>query len=198
MTVTEYKQCVEVGKCKKPNTGTYCNWGKTGRNDHPINCVNWYDANSYCKWINGNLPTEAQWEYAARGKNSRKYPWGNNLDEHYANYGGISYIFGSGLAPVGFFDGTDWGEFITRNNTSPFNVYDMAGNVWEWCLDFYSETCYANSVMENPKGPFFGGYRVVRGGSWNSDPKSLRCAERHFYFPHFRHFNSGFRCVREK
>lgn len=171
VTVAEYQQCVTNGACNNngehyhyyTNTDdSYCNYGAEGKGNHPMQCVTWYGAKAYCEWIGGRLPTEAEWEKAARGTDGRKYPWGNEptVSCDYAvmyddNAGGEGCGTG-GTMPVG----------SKPNGVSPYGAYDMIGNVWEWVNDWYDETYYETSPTNNPAGPETGYYRVLRGGSW--------------------------------
>ncbi len=174
-----------------------------GNEKYPVVGVSWYEAMAYCAWLSDKtgrtyrLPTEAEWERAARNNDQRKYPWGNDIDGTCANFRGSKFPGTDGLMPVGFFFGSQEKNFETRNNQSPFGVFDMSGNVWEWCLDWYAADYYAKSDTLNPQGPFFGGYRVVRGGGWNSPVEELTCSNRHFQYPHFRYFDVGFRIACE-
>ena len=162
--------------------------------DHPVVNVSWDDAVAYCSWAGGRLPTEAEWEYGARGgKDGLVYPWGNEISHEEANYGADSCC--SGLA-----QGRD--QWV---NTSPvgsfeangFGLFDMAGNVWEWCADWYGSSYYGSSPVADPKGPSSGSGRVLRGGSWGSDPWGLRTSCRVALGPTVRGSVDGFRCVRD-
>ena len=156
------------------------------RLDHPVVCVTRKDALAYCEWfsekteIKIGLPTEAQWEKAARGNDERLWPWGNEFDETKCN------IAGRGSSPVG--------NYI--EGASPYGVMDCAGNVWEWCHDWFSENYYQSAPTSDPRGPERGEYYVVRGGSWyrgRRSPCSVRVTAR------FRHYIAcytfGFRVV---
>jgi len=160
--------------------------------DFPVLGVNWDSAFAYCNWVSAKtgkkyrLPTEAEWEKAARGTDQRRYPWGNDIDHTYANYVGSS-SFDTGMK-VGTFN----------KGASPYGVYDMAGNVMEWCADWYGRDYYSVSPRKNPKGPSTGAYRVVRGGSFFVEAPDLRSYGRSAAWPSFQaHRMIGFRVARE-
>src|SRR5579872_4263117 len=170
--------------------------------NYPLLGVNWDSATAYCNWLSAKtgkkyrLPTEAEWEKAARGTAQHKFPWGNNIDHSYANYTGAQ-SFDTGQL-VGFYDGTKHGELQTHNNASPYGALDMAGNVMEWCQDWYSRTYYSVSPRKNPQGPPSGAYRVLRGGTFFMDPLDLRTYARSAAWPSFQsHRMIGFRAARE-
>ena len=156
--------------------------------DHPITRVNWRDAVQFCGWSGGRLPTEAEWEYAARaGKEDLTFPWGSDPDRDEANYGGAGgRDKWRHTAPVGSFPANDYG------------LFDMAGKVWEWVADWRQPTYYAGSPAMNPRGPSSGDYRVMRGGSFYSDAGSLRVSYRGTGDPEVGLFYSGFRCARDE
>lgn len=177
--------------------------GGTPNSDaYPLLGVNWDSATAYCNWLTAKtgkkyrLPTEAEWEKAARGTDQRKYPWGNTIDHSYANFVGFA-AFDTGLPP-GYFNGEKRGDIQTHSNASPYGAFDMAGNVNEWCQDWYSRTYYSVSPRKNPKGPDTGAYRVVRGGSFFVDQFDLRTYARSAAWPSFQeHRMIGFRPARE-
>ena len=159
---------------------------------YPVLGVNWDSAVAYCNWLSEKtgkkyrLPTEAEWEKAARGTDQRRYPWGNDIDLTRANYVGTA-AFDTGK-PVGSYPG----------GASPYGVLDMAGNVMEWCSDWYGHDYYSVSARKNPKGPDTGAYRVVRGGSFFEEAFDQRAYARSAAWPSLQsHRMLGFRAVRE-
>jgi formylglycine-generating enzyme required for sulfatase activity len=176
--------------------------GTPGSDDYPVQGVNWDAAVAYTNWVSAKsgkkyrLPTEAEWEKAARGTDQRRFPWGNAIDRSLANFVGAQ-AYDTGM-PVGTFDGSKRGDRQTQSNASPYGAYDMAGNVMEWCLDWYARDYYAVSPRRNPKGPETGAYRVVRGGSFFVEGFDLRSYGRSAAWPSFQgHRMIGFRVVRE-
>lgn len=151
---------------------------------YPINHVTWYGANLYCQSVGGRLPTEAEWEYAARGTDGRIFPWGNLPDPAKAIYGRANF---NALQPVD----------TMSDGASPFGVFGMAGSMWEWVSDWYSETYYQESPAENPQGPVTGIFRVNRGGAWpaNNEVDRIRTANRNALAPDFISSTVGFRCA---
>jgi formylglycine-generating enzyme required for sulfatase activity len=151
----------------------------------PVVGVTWEDADAFARWIGGRLPSEAEWEYAARGTDGRPFPWGVEPPDR------TRAVFHKDIG----FDGTSPAGTAPAG-ASPFGLLDMAGNVFEWCADWYAPDYYAASPRENPPGPAAGKLRVIRGGSWISLPDALRCGAREKYPPEKTSVLIGFRVAR--
>jgi formylglycine-generating enzyme required for sulfatase activity len=195
VTASEYALCVENRWCSEEavTTGGFSNYGDEARRQYPINGVTWEGARRYCEWYGSRLPTEAEWEYAARGTDGRRFPWGDKK-----MCGVMSASGGGDLRNVEEsceLDGTvPMGRL--RGN-SAFGARGMANNVWEWVSDWYADDAYARHASKNPTGPETGERRVQRGGGWTSiDPVELRSAARGSLKPDEQVNDVGFRCVR--
>jgi formylglycine-generating enzyme required for sulfatase activity len=203
VTVGEYQQCVANGACNnnkaiEPHYRTNtdypeCNLGATGKDNHPMQCVTWDGAKAYCEYIGQRLPTEAEWEKAARGTDGRKYPWGN--EDATCDYAVMaSYNEWTGEYDCGCGTDSTWPIGSKEAGKSPYGAYDMAGNVWEWVNDRYGETYYETTPTNDPTGPETGDDHVVRGGALNDDG-NLRASSR--FGGYLGSFNGlgGFRCA---
>ncbi len=182
-----YEACVSAGVCDPPyRIGSNMHiryYGNSEYDDYPVLTEEWDQAETYCEWRGARLPTEAEWEKAARGTDGRTYPWGNDLPN--------SDLLNSVLLNIG--DTTEVGKFPT--GASIYGVLDMAGNVWEWVMDWYDASYYANSPSRNPQGPVSGENRVLRGGSWSGRGSDTRVSNRDRYNPDYWS-SVGFRCSR--
>ena len=181
VTVAAYALCVTAGACTAPRTWSECSWAVPGREQDPVNCVNWAQADAYCRWAGKRLPTEAEWELGARGTDGRMYPWGNQEP-------GSQLCWNRAPAektcPAGAHPGS----------VSPSGLHDMAGNVWEWVADWYGP--YQSATATDPSGPAAGQERALRGGSWDADDEpDVSTARRLPGIPERGDTALGFRCV---
>ena len=185
VTVEQYAAFLQAKWIDRPT-----DWKTMNQSSHqkrPVANVDWADADAYCRWVGKRLPTEAEWEKAARGTDHRLYPWGNESPTRvYANLGKETWSNHWALSTVGSYE----------DGKSPYGIYDMAGNVWEWVSDWYDPNYYKTSPAQNPTGPPTGDHKVIRGGSWGSGEKDLRSTDRNVHLPSFRGLGTGFRCAK--
>ncbi|MEA3440543.1 MAG: formylglycine-generating enzyme family protein [Chloroflexota bacterium] len=177
-----YRECAEAGVCTTGGSSRINNDTWVG---HPVMDVTWYEAHNYCEWRSGRLPTEAEWEKAARGTDERKFPWGNEpVTCELARYGKCGWFtILVGQHPEG---------------VSPYGVHDMAGNAWEWTQDWYKQDYYAYSPTENPTGPAEDtGWKSTRGGAWFYQAGLMTSIWRNHAPPTAAYSYLGFRCVVE-
>ncbi len=185
VTNAAYSRCIAAGPCQ--SSALLVNDARPEHADHPVQGVTWDMARTYCEWAGRRLPTEAEWEKAARGTDERQYPWGNTLpDPTRANY--TSNIGTGSNGHV-----TQVGSF--HAGASPYGAVDMAGNLWEWVADWYSDTYFAASPRANPRGPATGAFRACRGGSWNSPAADIRVTNRGMNDPSHCDGLVGIRCA---
>ncbi len=200
--VVDYARCLQAGYCSPRRLKGYaleggvyvrskkCNWRQMHRERHPINCVSHAQAASYCDWKDSRLPTEAEWERAARGDDRRRFPWG----DAYANCL-LTVMTEEGDEGCG--KKQSWTTGSKARDSSPFGARDLAGNVREWVADWYAADYYDGAPLENPKGPKTGVQRVARGGSFGTAvSKLMRISNRDRYDPKTRSIHVGFRCAR--
>lgn len=190
VTVQRYRRCVAAGRCVEPPLAAGA--ARFDRPDLPVTMVSWFDALAYCSFAGARLPTEAEWERAARGLAARRYPWGNIYNPFLANHGKLDWdeLDGSDgfleLAPVGSFP----------DGRTPDGIADLAGNVEEWVADWYAPE-YPLASASNPRGPDTGEQRVLRGGSYFHARPWMRASARMHESPTSRRSWRGFRCARD-
>ena len=183
VTNSMYAECVNAGACDIPSSiEVNPRFYDLHFANYPIVYVSWQSAMDYCAWIGGRLPTEAEWEKAARGTSRRKYPW----KESYPSATNVNAANSVG-------DTTPVGSFLLGE--SYYGVQDMAGNVREWILDWYSPTFFSEAFYINPVGPATGTDKVLKGGSYYDNYEHTRIADRLFHDPNSIGINRGFRCV---
>jgi formylglycine-generating enzyme required for sulfatase activity len=210
VTVAQYRRCVRAGACTPPAKVAYDNWRTPGRERHPVHGVTWYQASAYCAWVGKRLPTEAEWEKAARGTDGRRYPWGSEAPTcNRVVMGFISRHHDGPPAPAWVTPGPGCGRFSTMpvgslpGGESPYGVQNMAGNVIEWTASWMATTSRMRS--RNPKGPRTGREKVLRGGSFEdsaqarhsfgADFDTFLADHRYFRAPNTAEDGIGFRCA---
>ena len=211
VTVAQYQACVDAGICTEPDQCfSHYNWGVAGREDHPVNCVEWFQAVDFCTWVGCRLPSEAEWEYAARGGGQDiTYPWGD--DPASCTYAVMNEGGGGGVEVHGCGENRTWAVCSKPAGNTAQGLCDMAGNVFEWVQDWYhgSYDCDANpdaydcgsggiapsdgSAWEIPSSE----HRVMRGGAFYSHAIHLIASFRTYYAPSERSGSIGFRCARD-
>lgn len=191
VSVAQYDSCVRSGACTPAhyNDGKCLVWNGSRFNavvvpqsylkpDNPVVCVTWHQAVAYCRSKGMKLPTEAQWEYAAKAGTTNRYSWGNSSPTK------EQCAINNEPEKVGTCKSNNWG------------LHDMTGNVWEWTSDYYDKQYYSSGIKSDPSGPDAGFYKVIRGGGFYSGPAQLRIANRHWFSPDYTELSIGFRCAR--
>lgn len=173
-SIDDYMACVEAGACEAPAAqtafGDACTWDDAFNGTYPITCINWFRAQAFCEWQGKRLPTEAEWEKAARGDDARLYPWGDTAPtcNHAVAANCTMFNVSGGTMPVG----------SLPLGASPYGALDMAGNVFEWVADWYDAAYYLDSPTENPQGPASGPRRALRSCGFNYSAGAMRAAFR--------------------
>lgn len=184
VTVDRYARFIKAVNAERPLAWREATVGPHG--EKPVVGIDWFDAKEYCEWAGRRLPTEAEWERAARGGDARRYPWGDEAPSPaHANFNRPTWDGYATVSPVG----------VHPKGQSPYGIHDLAGNVWEWVADRYEHHYYAESPLENPQGPASGPLRVLRGGSWSNSAEVIRAANRGGYPPTAHRSDFGFRCA---
>ncbi|MFH2203997.1 MAG: formylglycine-generating enzyme family protein [Elusimicrobiota bacterium] len=190
VTVAQYGACVRAGGCSPPGAEGNCNWSQAERDDHPVNCVDWNQAKAFAQWAGGRLPSEAEWEYAARSRGkARAYPWGDK-QASCARAVMLDEALGCGK-------GSTWPVCSRPDGNTKQGLCDMAGSVWEWVEDRYHGS-YAGAPADGSAWEASASSgRVERGGSWDYSMGGVRAANRSSNDPDFRNVGLGFRLARD-
>ena len=197
VTLGQYRQCVAAGACQPPaESGSHTResyYDDSAYEDYPVIHVSWNAAAAYCEWAGARLPTEAEWEYAARSWNESLFPWGDELDGTRLNFCDLNCAneWADGTIDDGYADTAPAGSY--PDGASWCDALDLAGNVAEWTADWYA--AYPSERESNPTGPDSGEYKVVRGGSWALAALNARPTDREFHLPGDWSDDLGFRCV---
>lgn len=209
VTVAAWAAAVAAGAVAEPTNraetswqADLANWGRADRQDHPINGVTWFQADAYCRWRGARLPTEAELEYAlAAGADDSIWPWGSTPTPpaRAGNYAGeeVPRFFAGGKPLQGYRDDHSHSAPVGSYPPNELGVFDLSGNTWEWCSDWYDETWYAHSPDRDPVGPAQGERKILKGGGFHCELEELRIAERHHKRPTDGSVFSGLRCARD-
>ena len=205
VTNAAFAACVKDKGCYPPqNTSSHTRpdyYGNPEFDNYPVIYMSGYKAEEYCAWRGGRLPTEAEWEKAARGVKAFMYPWGDTLDGTKLNScdKNCTLSWSDQNVDDGYADTAPVGSY--ESGRSPYGMYDMAGNVWEWVADSYNAAYYQTSPLSNPLGPDLDDHRVLRGGSWSDTLDSTSSTTRnsyfYYYYPDYVYSRFGFRCARD-
>jgi formylglycine-generating enzyme required for sulfatase activity len=188
VTNEQYRRCVKSGVCAPPKDRSA--FDDAQQANHPVTNVTWSQARAFCQWNEKRLPTEAEWEKAARGTDGRRYPWGDaqgviDAIVKQRTHNGEGRGGSVGVMPVGSFP----------QAASPYGVHELVGNVWEWVKDWYAEDFYATTPVHDPQGPLGGTFRVLRGGNWGENPLTLHAGHRGWDEMTYWGPALGFRCA---
>lgn len=202
VTNAAWRRCVAANRCPptRINGASPGVARRVGLPAHPASGITWAEAQAYCEWVGGRLPTEAEWERAGRGHDDRRFPWGNHYNPRLANHGQPGHHGALSVVLPGRPDGADGFRYAAPvgsfpSAASPFGLVDMAGNVWEWTADGYDPEAYVDSPRVDPRGPRQQGLRVVRGGSWRHPAYTLRVTNRAAMAEGDAEPDVGFRCA---